>query len=274
MHSTKVNFNQERTWWDGKASKEELDFDDERINRTLRWRVIERYLNEARTILEVGGGTGAFSLPLARKGFQVTHADFSPKMIEAAKEKAAGITTVQFQLANATDLHMFEDRSFDLVLNMDGAISFCGSAAEKAVVECCRVAKQTTIVSVSNRAWMIPVWLMESLDVTGSIIPAVYEMFHTGFWHKEQYPENEKLVKDYFPTLKAFLPNELKTLLENNGMKVIELRAIGSLSNLSPKYWDDYQIMKSYLISSSTYVKNMISKLIRMGLVPDKELVF
>jgi ubiquinone/menaquinone biosynthesis C-methylase UbiE len=235
LHPKEVNFDQERLWWDGKVSKEEADFADERINRLLRWRIIERHLKGVETILEVGGGTGVFSIPLAKKGYRVVHVDFSAKMIAAAREKGSGTANLQFQLANASDLHMFDDRSFDLVLNMDGAISFCGSAAEKAIAECCRITKMTTIISVSNRAWMIPVWLAESIQVTGGIMPAVYEMFHYGFWHKEQFAENARLIQDYFPTLRAFLPNELKALLEANEMKSIEIRPLGTLANLSEK---------------------------------------
>ena len=33
-----VDFNQEETWWNKKASSEETDLEDERINRLLRWR--------------------------------------------------------------------------------------------------------------------------------------------------------------------------------------------------------------------------------------------
>lgn len=230
-----VDFCQEQRWWDAKASREETDLADERVNRLLRWRVIERHLQGVKTILDVGGGTGIFSISLAQKGFEVTHLDFSPKMIEIAKANARGVANLEFRLANATELNMFTDASFDLVLNMDGAISFCGSAAEKAISETCRVTKRAVIVSVSNRAWMAPVWLTESIDRTATITPAVSEMLRNGFWHWDQFPENAQLVEGYFGTLKAFLPDELRMLLEKNGMVAVELHAVGSLANLSAK---------------------------------------
>jgi ubiquinone/menaquinone biosynthesis C-methylase UbiE len=233
MQQKHIDFNQERAWWDTKAAHEGNDLADEKINRLLRWRVIERYLKNVQTIIEVGGGTGAFSIPLAQRGYRVTHLDFSPSMIDAAKRNAEGIPNINFVLGNATDLSAFGDRSMDLVLNMDGAVSFCGSAAQQAIAESCRVTKKTVILTVSNRVWMIPVWLSESVKQTGSLIPAVYEMVQNGFWHKDQYPENEGLISGYLGTLRAFLPEELRTFVELSGLRVTELRALGSLSNLS-----------------------------------------
>ena len=81
-----INFEQERQWWNAKASSEENDLEDEAINRALRWREVNRQLEGVKTILEIGGGTGAFSIPLARRGYSVTHLDFSPAMLEIAKE--------------------------------------------------------------------------------------------------------------------------------------------------------------------------------------------
>jgi ubiquinone/menaquinone biosynthesis C-methylase UbiE len=251
MKQKDVDFNQERSWWDGKVSQEETDLADEQINRLLRWRTIERYLKDVQTILEVGGGTGAFSIPLAQKGHKVIHVDFSAPMIEAARQKANGTPNIEFVIANAADLTAFGDRSIDLVLNMDGAVSFCGSAAEKAIAESCRVAKKTAILTVSNRAWMVPIWLSESINKLGRIVPAVYEMMQSGFWHKEQYPENDGLVSGYIGTLKAFLPEEFRTAICRNGMKVVELRAIGSLANLSadalPKVLNDTQLLNAFV---------------------------
>jgi len=153
----RVSFERERQWWDAKAHKEEVDLSDEAINRALRWREINRHLDGIETILCVGAGTGAFSIPLAQRGFSVTHLDFSPRMLDIAREKAAVIEGIRFVEANATDLAQFAERSFDLVLNMDGAISFSGSEAEKAILESCRVTRRKLILTVTSRALMITV---------------------------------------------------------------------------------------------------------------------
>jgi SAM-dependent methyltransferase len=229
-----VDFSRESAWWDAKAPEEEQDLGDEAVNRALRWREVGRHLAGVVTVLDVGAGTGAFSIPLAQRGFAVTHVDFSPAMLALAREKAEGLQNLQFVEANATALP-FPDRSFDLVLNMDGAISFCGSLAEQALRETCRVARKKLILIVSHRAWMIPIWVSASVQVAGRILPAVEAMFERGEWHQDQFPENPLLSKgvtqDYFPGFRAFLPGELRTLLEKTGMRVLRCGGLGTLAN-------------------------------------------
>jgi len=235
----KTDYEVERKWWNAKAPKEEVDLFDEQINRELRWREIEKHLSVGiNTILDVGGGTGAFSIPLAERGFKVVHFDLSEEMIAIAKRKAEKkeLKNITFEQGTSTDLSRFKDNSFDLVLNMDGAVSFCGIDAEKAIKETIRVAKKKVIMTVSNRANMIVSILKSGLRFSEErFIPAIYEMFETGFWHAHQYTENKELVKgctnDYLGPVKAFLPQELKLIFESKGMKIERLTSIGSLTN-------------------------------------------
>lgn len=226
-----------RRWWNAKAHKEETDDAEQEINRALRWREIERHLEGVKTILDVGGATGAFSIPLAKRGFEVTHLDLSPSMLDLARQRAEGIESIRFVEGNATDLSRYADRSFDLVLNMDGAISFCGAGAEQAIRESCRVAGRKVILSVSNRVLMAALWVQASLAETGTILPCAYEMMDKGIWRPDQFPENALLMKEntmnYFPPLKAFLVSELRMVLEGCGMHVLRCGGIGSLAGLA-----------------------------------------
>jgi len=171
MKLPETDFDRERQWWDSKAAKEETDSADETINRALRWREIERHLDGVKSILDVGGATGAFSIPLAKRGFQVVHLDLSPEMLSIAREKAGGVPNIEFAEGKASDLSQFSDRAFDLVLNMDGAISFSGTKAFPAIQETCRVAAKMVIVTVSHRAQMAASWVSGSLARTGRIAP-------------------------------------------------------------------------------------------------------
>jgi len=118
---------------------------------------------------------------------------------------------------------------------MDGAISFCGSLAEQTLREACRATCKTLILTVSHRAWMIPIWVSASVKVAGRILPAVGAMFDRGEWHQEQFPDNPLLSKgvtqDYFPGFRAFLPGELRVILEEAGMQVLRCGGLGTLAN-------------------------------------------
>lgn len=228
-----VDFEREREFWNDHAPEEERYLNFRSINRTLRWREIERHLGGVNTILDIGGGTGAFTIPLAERGFSVTHLDLSPGMIEIAQRKAQALKNITFVEGNTVDLSRFPSGSFDLVLNMDGPISSCGPKAERAIIESARVARHKLIISVAHRAWMIPLWLTSGLRAGGSFLPAVYAMLNKGEWHPDQFPENAMLAERLpFRYFKAFLPGELKEILQRAGMKVLRAGGVGSLSGL------------------------------------------
>lgn len=220
----------DRTFWDAVVPDEELDHDDERVNRALRWRELERHLGGVKTILDVGAGTGAFSIPLAERGFAVTHVDVSPAMIGAARTKS---TLPRYVEASAADLGRFADREFDLVLNMDGAISFAGAGWARVLAESCRVGR-TLLTTVSHRGCMTATWLKYSLRASGRILPAVAEMLRKGTWDKDQFPENAEIYPAVcdIPHLKAFTREEFMGALAENGMTVLAARSLGSLTHL------------------------------------------
>lgn len=255
----KTEYEFEREWWNAKAHKEEVDMFDEEINRALRWKEIKKHLNaEIKTVLDVGGGTGAFSIPIARKGFNVVHFDISEEMIAIAKSKLeeSEVQNITFMQGNSTDLSMYKNDSFDIVINMDGPVSFCGVDAEKAIKETIRVARKKVIMTVSNKANMIVSILKSGIRMSDErFIPAIYEMFNNGFWHTFQYEENKEIVKGctkhYLGPVKAFMPKEIREIFENSNMKIERLTSIGSLSNhcgkefinellVKPKLFEEY----------------------------------
>jgi SAM-dependent methyltransferase len=71
-------------------------------------------------LLEVGCGTGDYTLLLARMGFKMIGVDLSPRSIEGAREKAAilGLSDVSFVVADAEALTEIPEGG------VDGAVSF------------------------------------------------------------------------------------------------------------------------------------------------------
>ncbi len=216
-------------FWDEIAQVEEVDEDDEKINRLLRFKAIQCHLHGVHKILDVGAATGAFSIPLARMGFDVVHLDLSDEMIRVAKEKAADLHTIRFVKQDAACLDQFEDNEFDLVLCFDGAISFSGHKAEQVIAEICRVGKKV-MLSVSSKSCMTATWLNYSLTKLNRIHPSVKDMMKTGYFCKDNYEDAGELTS--IAELKAYDTDELRHTLHQNGMNVLECRSIGSLTHL------------------------------------------
>ncbi|MGI6486052.1 MAG: class I SAM-dependent methyltransferase [Tepidanaerobacteraceae bacterium] len=91
-------------------------------------------------VLDVGCGTGNFSLKLARMGLKVTGIDISDNMLKVAENKArAEGLIIDFINMDAHDMK-FEDNSFDAVISMAVIEFIC--EPEKTLKEMFRVVKK------------------------------------------------------------------------------------------------------------------------------------
>ena len=109
-------------------------------------RYIEKFLKPNAKILEIGAGTGRYSIFLAQKGYDVTAVDLTPKHVEIMKSKTRRLKNFKCMVADALDLSMFEDKSFDMVLNFGPMYHlFHKKDKNQAVKETIRVAKKNGI---------------------------------------------------------------------------------------------------------------------------------
>ena len=80
-------------------------------------RYIQKFLKKGAKILEIGAGTGRYSITLAEMGYDVTAVDLVPHHVEIMRSKAKKLNNFRCFVADALDLSQFEDNSFDMVLN-------------------------------------------------------------------------------------------------------------------------------------------------------------
>lgn len=95
-------------------------------------------------VLDCAAGTGAYAFYLAEKGFDVTATDITPRHIQYIHDKLKDKTyAMQTGVMDARDLHVFEDESFDIVLNMGPYYHLTEKKdREKCINECLRVLKK------------------------------------------------------------------------------------------------------------------------------------
>lgn len=79
-------------------------------------RQIEKHLKPGMKILDLGAGTGEYSIYFAKQGFDVTAIELVDKNVNQIREKTNDEMLIQVFQGNALDLSIIEDKSFDIVL--------------------------------------------------------------------------------------------------------------------------------------------------------------
>jgi ubiquinone/menaquinone biosynthesis C-methylase UbiE len=98
------------------------------LHTHIRWRTVRRLVNnnderDRISVLDVGCGAGHFSFELAskHKGWRVTGIDMNEEGIATATtlKQKLGFSNLEFRTLIATDMSVFPDNHFDLVLLID-----------------------------------------------------------------------------------------------------------------------------------------------------------
>lgn len=77
---------------------------------------IHRFAKPGDKVIEIGAGTGRYSIALAKEGMDVTAVELVEKNLSVLKENSEGIENIQSFQGDATDLSRFADGSFDVTL--------------------------------------------------------------------------------------------------------------------------------------------------------------
>jgi ubiquinone/menaquinone biosynthesis C-methylase UbiE len=160
--------------------------------------VVKKYIPpDAKTILDVGGGTGRYAIKFAqdRPDAKVYATDLLPSSLEVMRSIArqAGVTSVEFKQEDVTSLS-FPDNHFDLV--------YCGMLlqilpdVDTAMREMRRVLKPggTLIVTTVN------VWNFHTIN------KKIRELLN---------------MPEYYITEKARTPREMRRLFNKHGVRVL-----------------------------------------------------
>lgn len=175
---------------------------------------IKRYLPKEKgsPILDAGGGTGIWSVELARLGYRVVLTDISEGMLGKAREKLKELgleNQIEIMISDVCSMPEFPNGHFAMVLCEGDPLSYC-SDHEKATAEVARVVRPggCVIASVDSRTAALG-WLRKTDD-----IEAVREFLETG---EVMMPQERK---DFCYPIHAFTPEELRELFESNGLSV------------------------------------------------------
>ena len=86
------------------------------LEYAVTMRCIRRFVPQGASVLEVGAGTGRYSVVLAREGYDVTAVELVESNLARLRKNADGVARLRALQGDATDLGRFADGSFDAAL--------------------------------------------------------------------------------------------------------------------------------------------------------------
>ena len=245
-------------------SRREATYIDDIIQKNHIERKLLENLDGIRTVFDGGAGSGRFSILLAKQGCHVTHFDISQPMIDKAKElaeKEGVLDRIDFVKGALEDLGAYADHSFDMVISFDAPISYTWPNQERVIGELVRIAKKRIVISVSSRLGSLP-YLANPIQKNQFILdeqaddPFVQwavsnrEKMIDGFRFNREAPEKvfddglmggDAEIAEYekggtpWCITYTFMPDELKGILEKNGVRNVALSGPGAYGRTIPR---------------------------------------
>ncbi|ERJ13182.1 class I SAM-dependent methyltransferase [Haloplasma contractile] len=246
----------------------ELYDENQRLNKSkassvefiTNTKYITDFLSEGAKILDIGAGTGVYSIYLADKGYDVTSVEPVKRNLECLKSKIKENMTINPFQGNALDLSMIKDDSYDLVLNM-GPLYHLKSEEERirAIQESVRVCKKggkIFFAYISNDM----VFITESL------------MYNSKFLGSDLYNhETMKVVDEPFTFLTVKYMNDLMRKLNlkeikhfsSDGYAELLEEKVNALNDKQFKEWlkfHFYMCEKKEMLGSSHHIMFVTEK--------------
>ena len=192
-------------------------------------RYIEKYLKPNSKILEIGAGTGRYSITLADMGYDVTAIELVPHNIEIMKKKVKPEHNIKIYEGNACDLSFIDSDTYDMVLLLGPMYHlFNNEDKHKAISEAIRVAKKGGIIYSAYCNSDTCVYKMFYKKRILHYIDAglIDENYHTVSTPDEIFelyrkPEIDELMKNYTVTRLHFVGVDMLSYLYNDKLNLL-----------------------------------------------------
>ena len=264
-------------YYTGFGEREWCRLEREPLEFLVNWHYIDQYLPPQGHILDNGAGPGKYSMMIAKRGLKVTLTDLTPRLVEIAKSKADeyGVNELfeGFHVADACDLSMFSDETFDASL-MLGPLYHLQQENERvrAVKELCRVTRKGGYVFVAFRS-RINHALVSLLNPEhwkpNNTMDAISQFLETGIFN---HSDDGRFTGAYFYDI-----GDINPFMESHGFESIELLGstnIGvALTEEKWNYWSskgDHNKLEVLLIETARnpYVLGISSHVLYIGKKP------
>jgi len=108
-------------YYNRNPAREHRRLEENQLEFELTWRFLDGYLPANGNILEIGAGTGRYTLGLAQRGWHITAVDLSKEVLKECQKylnNAGFQENVDYILGDARNLSMVSQKDYDAVLMM------------------------------------------------------------------------------------------------------------------------------------------------------------
>ena len=227
------------------------------VEYTTTKKYIEKYLKPGDRILEVGAGTGAYSIYYADKGYKVDAVELCSNNLDILKGKITKDMDIKAIQGNALDLSVYEDNTFDVTLVLGPLYHlFTEETRQKAIEEAVRVTKKNGFIYISY-------------ITSDSIMISYFLRKNKLFQTKEKCDENYKVIDIPEEVFNAFYIDEFNNLMSNYNIEHINDVATDGVSRLFDEYinklndeefeiWVDYHLKNCERKELQGYCNHML----------------
>ncbi len=220
-----TDFNKIKNYYKNFDEKDRLIKDNSgKLEYEMTMKILKKYLPKNANILDLGGGAGAYSFPLAELGYNVYLADLSENLIQEAivENNKKENKIIACDIVNAIDLKIYNDEQFDVVLLFGPLYHLLEKDERKqCLTEVNRVLKKDGIIFAS----FIP-YLSGSIAILDRYFRHpeqvdINNLDKTFKYGKFNNASNKGFQEGYYPTVK-----EIEDLFQECKFNKIEIRSI------------------------------------------------
>ncbi|MEE3343147.1 MAG: class I SAM-dependent methyltransferase [Bacilli bacterium] len=187
---------------------------------------IEKYLKKGDKILEVGAGTGAYSLHYANLGYNVNSIEFLKGNLNILKSKITKNMNITAEQGDALDLSRFKDNTFDVTLVLGPLYHlFTEQDKRKAIEEAIRVTKKDGLIFLAY------------LTSDSAFISYCLKKHH--LLDKDLYDKNFKLKDIPEEVFSEFHIEEFKNIMNSYNIEYLHNVATDGLAGILREYVND-----------------------------------
>ena len=205
---------------------------------------IHRFLKAGDRVLEIGAGTGRYSVALAREGAQVSAVELVPGNLEILKKNAEGLSNVEAFQADALDLSRFRDQSFDVTLLFGPMYHLYEKADQhKAIDEAVRVTRSGGVILaafLSAHAIICTNYLYDYLPAAQGIKENFDRDYRVRHFKEQLFTGFD--ICEFEALFQQKEVDHITTVAADNVLEIAEKRADFSMTDEDFEAFADYQL--------------------------------